>query len=203
MLLVFTLTASLLMAPLQEKRVDESVGQAKQKQQEPIKPHLIPAEKIGGLPTDSKDQQAVLIGATTREAVLAHRDIFRESTEQREIKGEWTARWKAIEVPCTLLVVFGSWCSDSWTELPDLLALTKEPTPFVTIKYIGVYRDKKVDASVWPKGAAPQAIEKVPTIWLFVLQPGGDQKLLGSIEETAPHGQRMAEAVLDLLSLAH
>ncbi len=166
-------------------------------------PHLVPADKPGSLPRDSKDQQGVLLRVTTREAILSHRDIFRDNTKHRDIKPEWAARWKAIDAPCTLVVAFGSWCSDSQAELPDLLALTKEPNPFVTLHYIGVYRDKMVDAADWPKGIAPQAIEKVPTIWLFELQPGGEQKLLGSIVETPPKGQRMAEAVLELLEKAH
>lgn len=200
--LVFLLAALTLTVPIQEGRKNESAIQAGQKTAEPLKPHLLPAEKAGGLPIDSKDQQVVLLGPATRDAFLMHRDIYRDNTKHRRIKEEWTARWKAVEVPCTLVVVFGSWCSDSQAELPDLLALTKEPNPFVTIQYIGVYRDKNIDASAWPKGIAPQLVEKVPTIWLFELQPDGTQKLLGSILETPPKGQRMAEAVLDLLAKA-
>lgn len=202
MLQVFLLVASLLATPGQQQGKQEEAGQAGQEKQEPAKPHLLPAEKEGGLPTDSKDHQAVLLGATSREALLSHRAIFRDNTKHRDIKADWAARWKAIDVPCTLVVAFGSWCSDSQAELPDLLALTKEPNPFVSIRYIGVYRDKKVEAAAWPSGVAPQAVEKVPTIWLFELQPGGSQKLLGSIVETPPKGQRMAEAVLGLFSQA-
>lgn len=184
MLPLVLLTTPALMIPVQE-------------------PRLLPGQKAGDLPRDSKDQQVVLLGATTREVILSHRDIFRDNTRHRDIKAAWTARWKAIDVPCTLVVAFGSWCSDSQAELPDLLALTKEPNPFVAIHYIGVYRDKKIDASAWPQGIPPQTIEKVPTIWLFELQPGGTQKLLGSIVETPPKpGQRMAEAILELLEKA-
>ena len=202
MLPVLLMTPPMLMAPLQEKRTNEPFDTTRQKTEESAQPHLLPAEKEGDLPCDSKDHKGVLLGATTREAILSHREVFRDNMKHRDIKAGWATRWKAIGVPCTLVVVFGSWCSDSQTELPDLLALTKEPNPFVTIRYIGVYRDKNVDASVWPKGIVPQTIEKVPTIWLFELQPGGIQKLLGSIVETAPNGQRMAEAVLDLLAKA-
>ena len=199
---LFLLSAYMLAAPIQEGRIQESTGQAGQIKADPLKPYLIPAAKEGGLPRDSKDGQVVLLGAATREGILSHRDIYRDLIKQREINAEWTARWKAIEVPCTLVVVFGSWCSDSQTELPDLLALTKDPNPFVTIHYIGVYRDKKADPPVWPKGITPQVIEKVPTVWLFALQPGGAQKLIGSIVEVPPNGQRMAQAVLDLLALS-
>ena len=202
MLLVLILIASLLTTPIEAMRKNEFNNQAVQKIAEPVGQHLIPAEIEGGLPRDSKDHQVVLLGATTREAFLTHRDIYRDNTRRRDIKAGWMARWKSIEVPCTLVVIFGSWCSDSQAELPDLLALTKEPNPFVTIQYIGVYRDKKVDIGAWPKGIVPQVVEKVPTIWLFELQADGTQKLLGSIVETPPRGQRMAEAVLDLLALA-
>lgn len=202
MLPVFLLAASVLATPGQEQRKSESATQAGPNKEEPAKPHLMPPGKEGGLPLDSKDHQGVLLGATTREALLAHREIYRDNTRHRDIKSEWAARWKAIDVPCTLVVAFGSWCSDSQLELPDLLALTKEPNPFVTIQYIGVYRDKKIDPAAWPKGITPLAVEKVPTIWLFELQPGGAQKLLGSIVESPPSGQRMAEAVLGLFSQA-
>ncbi len=157
----------------------------------------------GALPRDSRDHQPLLLGATTRDAILSHRDIFRDNMSHRAIKAEWLARWKAVDVPCTLVVAFGSWCSDSQRELPDFLALTKDPNPFVTIQYIGINRDKKAEAVAWPKGIEPQSIDKVPTFWLFELQPGGGQKLLGSIVETPPKpDQGMAEAVLDLLAKA-
>ncbi len=202
MLAGFLLLTSVLVTPIPESQMKQAVGQSVQGKDTPAVPYLIPPETAGGLSRDSKDQQVVLLGATTREAILAHREIFRDNTQHREIKAAWTDRWKAIDIPCTLVVVFGSWCSDSQVELPDLLALTKEANPFVTLQYVGVYRDKKVEAGAWPKGITPQVIEKVPTIWLFELQPGGEQKLLGQIVETAPNGQRMAEAVLELLEKA-
>lgn len=203
MLPVFLFAPSTLTMPIQGAQMSGSVVQAGQKAEESLKPHLIPSEKKGGLPCDSKDHKEVLLGVATREAILSHRDIFRDNTRHRDIKAEWSARWKAMDAPCTLVVVFGSWCSDSQAELPDLLALTKDPNPFVTIHFIGVYRDKTTEASAWPTGITPQIVDKVPTIWLFGLQPGGGQKLLGSIVETPPKGQRMAEAVLDLLAKAN
>lgn len=196
------IAASTLGAPVQARPLSGSAVQSGPKE-EPAQPHLLPPGKAGGLPTDSKDGKPVLLGATTREAILSHRDIFRDNMKHRDIKAAWAARWKAIDAPCALVVAFGSWCSDSQAQLPDLLALTSEPNPFVAIHYIGVYRDKKADPLAWPKGIAPQAIDKVPTIWLFELQPDGSEKLLGSIVETPPKpGQRMAEAVLDLLAQA-
>lgn len=199
MLPILLVLASGLTTPVQAARTQDSKAQLEQQTAAAEKPRLIPSETTGGLPRDSKDQKPVLLGVTTRDALLSHREIFRDNMKHREIKPEWAARWKAVAVPCTLVVAFGSWCSDSQSELPDLLALTKESNAFVTLHYIGVYRDKRVDVAAWPKGITPLVIEKVPTIWLFELQPGGEQKLLGQIVETPPNGQRMAEAVLELL----
>ncbi len=206
-MLEILVAATLHVAPVQEPQkpiaAQISTPVAQTKHEEPPKPHLIPPTKEGALPCDSKDQQPVLVGATTREAILTHRAIFRENMKHRTMKAEWLARWKAIDTPCTLVVAFGSWCSDSQAQLPNFLALTQEANPFVTIHYHGVYRDKKAEGSAWPKGVEPQPIVKVPTFWLFTLQPGGGQKLVGSIVETPPKkDQDMAEAVVELLEQA-
>jgi hypothetical protein len=162
-------------------------------------PVLLPAEP-GGMPRDSRDGQPVLLGSCSRESLLAHREILRVNTERATIPPEWRARWKALDAPCTLVVGFGSWCGDTQRELPDLLALMAEPNPFITVHFIGVWRDKQALAGWWPKGIEPQKIEKVPTLWAFPLQPEGKQPLRGSIVENPPKkGQRMAEAVLELL----
>jgi hypothetical protein len=166
-------------------------------------PPLSPDLKPGQLPRDAGDQQPLLLGACTREDILRHREVFRSGTAAAALKPEWTARWKALDRPCVLVVAFGSWCGDTQRQLPDLLALLQDPNPFVEVRFVGVARDKKLTASPWPKGVAPQAAERVPTFWLCTLQPGGAFKLAGSVVETPPKpGQRMAEAMLDLLEKA-
>jgi hypothetical protein len=145
----------------------------------------------------------VLLGVCTREQVLAHREVYLEGTRKTEHTLEWKGRWRAISAPCTLVVAFGSWCGDSQRELPDLLAHLDEPNPFITVRFIGVWRDKQAQASWWPRGVDPQKVEKVPTLWAFTLQPGGGQALAGVIVENPPvKGQRMAEAILELLERA-
>jgi len=164
-----------------------------------VPPPMIPSAKAGELPCDAKDHQPLLLGATTRKAILEHRAVFRDAMGRIQLPEALRARWKAVKQPLTLVAVFGSWCGDSQRELPELLALEADPNPFIEVHYLGVYRDKKLDASAWPKGCAPQAVNRVPTFYLFAVQPGGNQKLVGTIVETPPKpDQRMAEAVVEL-----
>jgi thiol-disulfide isomerase/thioredoxin len=166
----------------------------------PPKPHLVPAAKPGDLPCDSKDQKPVIIGATTREAIRAHREVFRDTLAKAEIPVAWRKRWADLSTPSVLVSALGSWCGDSQREVPDLLALEAEANPFVKVHHLGVYRDKQSAAEAWPQGVAPQPILKVPTFFLFVQQPGGGYALVDSIVENPPKsGQRMAEAILEML----
>lgn len=159
-----------------------------------------PTAHPGSLPCDPLDHQPLLLGPTTRAAILAHRAIFRERTEQAHLPEALVARWLAVKQPLTLVVVFGSWCGDSQRQLPDLLALEAHPNPFIEVHYLGVARDKKLPASAWPKGCPLQKVDRVPTFFLFATQPGGGQKLVGSIVETPPRSdQRMAGALVDLV----
>jgi len=169
----------------------------------PLPQAPIPATTPGGLPSDARDHQPLLLGPTTAEAILTHRAVFRENLTSAQLPAELTARWKAARQPLTLVAVFGSWCGDSHYQLPDLLALEAEPNPFIEIHYLGVYRDKQLAAAAWPKGCPPQAVVRVPTFYLFATQPGGAQKLVGTVVENPPRaGQRMAEALLELVEAA-
>lgn len=167
-----------------------------------IAPPLPPVES-GGLPRDAKDQQPLLLGPTTAQAILAHRAVFRETLARSPLPGALRVRWKAIQRPFTLVAVFGSWCGDSHYQLPDLLALASDPNPFIEVHYLGVYRDKRVEAAHWPSGCAPQPVQRVPTFFLFATEPGGGQRLVGSVVENPPRsGQRMGEALVELLEVA-
>lgn len=167
---------------------------------DPPKHHLVPADKAGELPCDSKDMKPVILGATTREAILAHRDIYRDNTAQAVISQDWRRRWADLSTPCILVVPFGSWCGDSQREMADLMALDVEVNPFVKVHYLGVYRDKRTEPAYWPQGVAAQPVLKVPTFFLYVQQPGGGYALVDSIVENPPKsGQRMGEAILEML----
>lgn len=166
----------------------------------PAVPPPLPAATPGGLPCDAKDHQPLLLGPTTAKAILAHRAVFRERLAQAPVSAELRARWKAVRRPFTLVAVFGSWCGDSHYQLPDLLGLEGDPNPFVEVHYLGVYRDKRLEAGQWPQGCTPQAVVRVPTFYLFAMEPGGGQRLVGSVVENPPRaGQRMAEALVELL----
>jgi hypothetical protein len=152
---------------------------------------------------DAHDHLPLLLGATTAKAILSHRAIYRDNLTAKPLASAVKARWQAVRLPFTVVVVFGSWCSDSQQQLPSLLALEAEPNPFLEILYLGVNRDKVVEPSGLPPGCAPQKPSRVPTVYVFAPQPGGGQKLVSYVVETPPRaGQTMAEAVLDILDAA-
>lgn len=158
-----------------------------------------PGQLPSGPLVDARDHQPLLLGETTEKAILAHRAIFRDNLAKVRLSNEVKARWKAVRQPLTLVAVFGSWCGDSHYQLPDLLALEVDHNPFVEVHYLGVNRDKAVEASAWPKGCPPQKVLRVPTFFLFATQPGGGQQLVGSVVENPPRaGQSMAEALVEL-----
>ena len=149
---------------------------------------------------DTHDHHPLLLGPTTAQAILAHRAVFRDNLAKVKLAAALRARWKAIQRPFILVAVFGSWCGDSHRQLPDLLALQADPNPFIEVHYLGVNRDKALEAAAWPRGCAPQIVDRVPTFYLFSLQPGGGQASVGSVVETPPKaGQTMAEALVELV----
>ena len=159
-----------------------------------------PGTLAAGPLVDARDHQALLLGETTGKAILAHRPVFREHLAKVKLSAEVKARWLAVHHPFTLVVVFGSWCGDSHFQLPELLALDAHPNPFIEVRYIGVNRDKVAQASAWPEGCAPQQVVRVPTFYLFATQPGGPQKLVGSLVENPPRaGQTMGAALVELI----
>ena len=156
-----------------------------------------------GLPCDAKDHQALLLGDCTRDQILAHRAVFKERTEQAAPNDVDKARWMAVKRPFTVVTAFGSWCGDSQHELPSFLALDAQANPAVEVQFIGVARDKAIEAKAWPAGIEPQKAEKVPTAWIFALGPGGKQTLIGSVVEHPPKaGETFAESILDVMEQA-
>ncbi|NWJ39828.1 MAG: thioredoxin family protein [Geothrix sp.] len=170
-------------------------------------PAVVAAPPPGALPAgpllDTRDGQPLLLGETTAKAILAHRAAYRDNLAKVKVNAKVKARWLAVRHPFTLVVAFGSWCADSQYHLPYLLALEADPNPFIEVCYLGVNRDKKLDPGAWPKGVEPQALHRVPTFYLFATQPGGAQKLMGTVVENPPReGQSMAEALVELVEAA-
>jgi hypothetical protein len=171
--------------------------------QAPVVAPPVPATVPGGLPCDARDKQPLLLGETTAKAILTHRAIFRDNMAKVKLTTEVKTRWKAVRRPFTLVAVFGSWCGDSHHQLPDLLALEAEPNPFIEVHFLGVNRDKVLETMAWPKDCAPQKVQRVPTFYLFATQPGGSQKLMGTVVENPPRaGQTMATALVELIEAA-
>ena len=165
---------------------------------------IAPTSPAGSLPkgtlVDKYDELPLLLGATSAKAILAHRAVFRDNLAAVPPTPKAKARWQAIHQPFTVVVVFGSWCTDSQQQLPSLLAFEAAPNPFIELHYLGVNRDKAQDPAAWPQGCAPQKPSRVPTVYVFGTQPGGSQKLVSYVVETPPRaGQTMAEAVLDIM----
>lgn len=164
---------------------------------------MLPPAREGDLPCDPKDRGPLLIGPATREQILAHRPVFQDNTAKAELSEAWRARWKTFDTPVVIVAAFGSWCGDTQREMPDMLALDALGNPFITVHYFGVYRDKQAKATDWPKGIEPLPVAHVPTFWLYATQPGGGLKLIDAVVENPPKkGQRMAEAILDMLDKA-
>ncbi|HJV48834.1 MAG TPA: thioredoxin family protein [Geothrix sp.] len=152
---------------------------------------------------DTSHKRPLLLGESTPAAILASRASFREHFAKVGLTPRLRARWKAVKQPLTLVAVFGSWCGDSHRELPDLLALDAEPNPFIEVHYLGVDRDKALGVALWPKGCTPQRVVRVPTFYLFAAEPGGHQRLVGSVVETPPRSdESMAEALVALVESA-
>ncbi|MCE1203822.1 MAG: thioredoxin family protein [Holophagaceae bacterium] len=158
------------------------------------------AQPAATIPPESK---GMLLGEVTAPAILAHGTAFRDNLAKVKVNAGLRARWAAIRQPLTLVVVFGSWCADSQYHLPYLLALEMDPNPFIEVRYLGVGRDKTLKPAAWPKGLEPQAVHRVPTFYLFATQPGGVQRLAGTLVENPPReGQSMAEALVELAEAA-
>ena len=163
----------------------------------------LPGKLQDGPLLDVRDHQPLLLGATTAKAILAHRAVFRDNLAKAPLPAALKAQWRAVTRPLTLVAVFGSWCGDSQYQLPDLLALDADPNPFIEVHYLGVNRDKQLADALWPAGCAPQKVVRVPTFYLFAAQPGGGQKLVGTVVENPPRAdQRMAEALVELVEAA-
>lgn len=156
-----------------------------------------------GLPCDAKDHQPLLLGACTRDQILNHRVVFKDRTAQAEPSEALRFRWMAIQRPFTVVVAFGSWCSDSQHELPSFLALEGQTNPFVEVHFIGVARAKEIPTGAWPSGLPLENAVRVPTAWVFALGPGSSQQLVGSVvEHPSKPGETFAESIVELMEQA-
>jgi hypothetical protein len=149
-----------------------------------------------------KEWSKDIVGLTNVETILV-RPEFSKGYENSRLEPDLGRRWGAIDSPCTVVVVFGSWCGDSHRWLPEAIRLAEESNPFVSVHWIGIGRNKKTKKADWPEGSVRQRTRRVPTFWLFAPTPGGGARLAGSIVENPPKAhQGMAEALVELLEKA-
>lgn len=142
-------------------------------------------------------------GALSRSELLAAPSPFRQEADRMALPPTLRARWGAIRHPFTLVAVFGAWCSDSRAYLPGLLALDRDPNPFVEVQYLGVLRDKQLEPEAWPLGCTPQEVARVPSFFLFTPKPGQGMVCVGRIIEHPPKAnQTMEEALVAMLETA-
>jgi len=160
---------------------------------------LLAVVLLAGARPDKVKKPKDIIGITSVDSML-EREEFAEAYEDVCLEPELVQRWGAIETPCALVVVFGSWCGDSHRWVPHAIRLAGEQNPFVAFHWIGVPKSKKTNKVDWPEQSIPQKTKKVPTFWLFTPTPGGGTKLAGSIVENPPKaGQGMAEALVEMV----
>ena len=118
----------------------------------------------------------VVLGRVRPGTILSISEEWRKNHDAYEPSATDVQRIASLQVPATLDVYFGSWCSDSRREVPrflkilDLASLSR-----LKLRFFGLDRTKKEPARLVKKGA----IEKVPT---FILKIDGRE--VGRIVET-------------------
>ena len=137
--------------------------------------------------TGSHREETVLLGWTNRTAIMspAH-PRFGERFDTVQVSGEMIELIREARGG-EWLVFFGSWCSDSWREIPAFLK-TADNAGIDSIRFYGLDRSKKS-----PEGfEEPFSITLVPT--LILVREGRE---VGRIEER-PSGS-MEDGMLFLL----
>ena len=159
------------------------------------------SQDVGSLPCDPKDNQPVILGVTSRDLILKHRKIFSAQESSIKLSEETIHKFLKINSNLQVLIVFGSWCSDTQRHLPWILALDRVKNPYVKFTYFGVGRTKEVGTENWPSILPYQLTTKVPTVWIFKRTSQGTWKLKGSIiEQPSDPKKNMSEELLEILS---
>lgn len=158
-------------------------------------------QDVASLPCDPKDNQPVIIGVTSREMILRHRPLFRERESEVNLSPETVQQLKNIDPNLRVVIVFGSWCSDTQRYLPSILALDRFENQQLSFTYIGVSRSKEIAENDWPSGLPFQLTTKVPSIWVFRRESKNKWVLKGSIiEHPSDPLMPMSTDLLHLLS---
>lgn len=141
------------------------------------------------VPPAASEEEAVLVGAVTREQVEAAVPEWVQAQVEAQPAAETARALTGVPAGAEVTVFLGTWCGDSRRELSRLWRALDEAggtVPF-QVRYIGVDREKKQPADL----VAESDVRYVPT--LIVRRDGRE---VGRIVETSPNGVEQ-----DLLAL--
>ncbi len=153
---------------------------------------MIYAQDINKTTTDEKTGKTMLTGLTTREAFkdTAFAGWFEDeyANYEPDITVVDSLNWQITNLK--MLVVYGTWCSDSRREVPRLLKiLDLSMFPAEKLTLIAVDRKKQAEGF----DAASKDIQLVPTVIVY----SGDKEL-GRIIETP--GETLEKDIFKILS---
>lgn len=159
-----------------------------------------PRVNIASLPCDPKDMQPIVLGRTTPEVILAHRAVFKDRTGVLKISPASLNALKSIRNTYEIVVVFGSWCSDTQQHLPSILSMANVPSEKIKYYFIGVDRSKGVNLKDWPQHLPLQQTVRIPSVFIFSREPNGTFVFTNSIVEqpTSPN-EMMCDSLLRIL----
>jgi thiol-disulfide isomerase/thioredoxin len=137
----------------------------------------------GGPPTEpaAAEEAPVLTGRVAREELEAGAPGWMAAMASAEIDREAAVALASVEPGAEVLVVLGTWCSDSHREVPRLWRALDEVGGFVpfAIEYLAVDREKAEPADL----LAGLDLRYVPT---FIVRRDGEE--VGRIVESSPNG---------------
>ena len=149
-----------------------------------------PAEERGeAQELEEAEEAPVPTGRVAREELEAAAPEWMAAMSAAEIDRQAAAALAAVEPGAEVVVLLGTWCSDSRREVPRLWRALDEVGGLVPfeIEYLAVDRDKAEPADL----VAAYDLRYVPT---FVVRRGGEE--VGRIVESSPNGIEV-----DLLAL--
>lgn len=147
-----------------------------------------PATRSAGKDHSAENEQ-ILLGNLQYEQIINTLPRWQDSHQSVELNKEQLGALANIDQPIEIICYLGTWCGDSRRGVPPFeQALQQAPNPNISIRYIGVDRDK-----LDPELTAPEMeIERVPTY--LIMQDG--QEIARLIE--TPVGENFLADFLEL-----
>ena len=140
------------------------------------------AEEVEEAAADAaEEEEPVLTGPVAREELEAALPEWMAAMSAAEIDREAAAALAAVEPGAEVLIVLGTWCSDSRREVPRLWRALDETGGLVPfgIEYLAVDRDKEEPAEL---------LEGLDLAYVPTLVVRRDGEEVGRIVESSPNG---------------